>query len=82
MKFNQTFLSIIQSISTIITGSVIGLILIWKLALVGIGEFSGRLRTVSYCLPSACMPLVLSTGYIRLVSVEFVIDEMELLISV
>jgi len=42
--------TIIQSISTLITGSVIGLIFIWKLALVGI----------------ACMPLVISTGYIRL----------------
>ncbi|KAF8149154.1 P-loop containing nucleoside triphosphate hydrolase protein [Crassisporium funariophilum] len=42
--------AIVQSISTVITGSVFGLVFIWKLALVGM----------------ACMPLLISTGYIRL----------------
>ncbi|KIL59283.1 hypothetical protein M378DRAFT_27062 [Amanita muscaria Koide BX008] len=42
--------AIVQSISTIITGTVLGLIFIWKVALVGV----------------ACMPAVLSTGFIRL----------------
>ncbi|THH04768.1 hypothetical protein EW145_g5279, partial [Phellinidium pouzarii] len=42
--------TIIQSISTVITGAVIGLAFQWKLALVGI----------------ACMPLLISAGYIRL----------------
>ena len=43
--------SIVQSIATIISGSIIGLIFQWKLALVGI----------------ACIPLLISTGFIRLV---------------
>ena len=43
--------AIVQSISTIILGSVLGLAFIWKLALVGI----------------ACTPLLISAGYIRLV---------------
>ncbi|KAI5121086.1 hypothetical protein M0805_008599 [Coniferiporia weirii] len=42
--------AIVQSIATIITGAVIGLAFQWKLALVGI----------------ACMPLLVSAGYIRL----------------
>ncbi|KAM6494368.1 multidrug resistance protein 1 [Amanita muscaria] len=42
--------AIVQSCSTIITGAVLGLIFIWKVALVGI----------------ACIPAVISTGYIRL----------------
>ncbi|KAH6896470.1 P-loop containing nucleoside triphosphate hydrolase protein [Coprinopsis sp. MPI-PUGE-AT-0042] len=45
-----TFATIVQCISTIIIGSVIGLAFGWKLALVGI----------------ACTPILLSTGYIRL----------------
>lgn len=40
-----------QALSTVVGGSVIGLIFVWKLALVAI----------------ACMPLLISTGYIRLV---------------
>ncbi|KAL0961414.1 hypothetical protein HGRIS_006363 [Hohenbuehelia grisea] len=42
--------AIVQSIATLIAGSVIGLAFVWKLALVGI----------------ACTPLLVSTGYIRL----------------
>ncbi|KIJ54732.1 hypothetical protein M422DRAFT_200639 [Sphaerobolus stellatus SS14] len=42
--------TIVQSLSTIIGGAIIGLIYGWKIALVGI----------------ACIPLVISTGYIRL----------------
>ncbi|KAH6917878.1 multidrug resistance protein 1 [Coprinopsis sp. MPI-PUGE-AT-0042] len=42
--------AIVQSIATIIGGSILGLAFIWRLALVAI----------------ACMPLLLSTGYIRL----------------
>lgn len=40
-----------QSVATIITGAIIGLAFQWKLALVGI----------------ACMPVLVSAGYIRLV---------------
>ncbi|KZP29744.1 P-loop containing nucleoside triphosphate hydrolase protein [Athelia psychrophila] len=42
--------TIVQSFAIVIAGSVLGLIFVWKLALVGI----------------ACMPLVISAGYIRL----------------
>ncbi|PPQ96673.1 hypothetical protein CVT26_010302 [Gymnopilus dilepis] len=42
--------AIVQSIATLITGSILGLVFIWKVALVGI----------------ACTPLLVSTGYIRL----------------
>ncbi|RDB18091.1 Leptomycin B resistance protein pmd1 [Hypsizygus marmoreus] len=45
-----TLAAIVQSISTLIAGSVIGLAFIWKLGLVGI----------------ACTPLLVSAGYIRL----------------
>ncbi|KLO15998.1 P-loop containing nucleoside triphosphate hydrolase protein [Schizopora paradoxa] len=42
--------AIVQSVGTIVSGAIIGLIFQWKLALVGI----------------ACMPLLVSAGYIRL----------------
>ena len=43
--------SIVQAISTVIIGVVLGLIFIWKVGLVGL----------------ACVPILISTGYIRLV---------------
>jgi ATP-binding cassette subfamily B (MDR/TAP) protein 1 len=54
-SFNVSFLSqtlgtIIQSFATVVAGMIIGLIYGWKLALIGI----------------ACMPLIISAGYIRL----------------
>ncbi|KAJ3566036.1 hypothetical protein NP233_g7253 [Leucocoprinus birnbaumii] len=42
--------AIVQSIATVISGSILGLAFVWKLALVGM----------------ACTPLLVSTGYIRL----------------
>ncbi|EJC99281.1 P-loop containing nucleoside triphosphate hydrolase protein [Fomitiporia mediterranea MF3/22] len=42
--------TIVQSLATVVAGCIIGLIFQWKLALVGI----------------ACMPILISTGYIRL----------------
>ncbi|VDB87190.1 unnamed protein product [Peniophora sp. CBMAI 1063] len=42
--------AIVQSISTLILGVILGLIFIWKIGLVGL----------------ACIPLLMSTGYIRL----------------
>ncbi|KAF5360351.1 hypothetical protein D9756_004683 [Leucocoprinus leucothites] len=42
--------AIVQSIATVISGSILGLAFVWKLALVGM----------------ACTPLLISTGYIRL----------------
>ncbi|KZP07068.1 hypothetical protein FIBSPDRAFT_804345, partial [Athelia psychrophila] len=41
---------IVQSVATVVAGSVLGLIFVWKLGLVGI----------------ACMPVLISAGYIRL----------------
>ena len=46
--------AIVQAITTVISGSILGLAVHWKLALVGI----------------ACAPALVSTGYIRLVSVH------------
>jgi len=46
----------------IIAGSILGLVIIWKVALVSI----------------ACTPLVLSTGYIRLVWSTHLLDEVTL----
>ncbi|KAF8919003.1 multidrug resistance protein 1 [Mucidula mucida] len=48
--FGTTLAAIIQSISTLVAGAILGLIFVWKLGLVGI----------------ACMPLLVSIGYIRL----------------
>ncbi|KAL9710959.1 hypothetical protein Ac2012v2_005499 [Leucoagaricus gongylophorus] len=42
--------AIIQAIATVVSGSILGLVFIWKLGLVAM----------------ACLPLILSTGYIRL----------------
>lgn len=47
--------AIIQSAATVVAGSILGLIFVWKLGLVAI----------------ACMPVVISTGYIRLVSIHY-----------
>jgi len=62
---------IIQGVATLIAGSVLGLVFIWKVALVGIG----KLLLIFYIwisfykhLKIACAPLLISTGYIRLVS--------------
>lgn len=44
--------AIVQSVAIVIAGTVLGLVFVWKLGLVGL----------------ACMPLVISAGYIRLVS--------------
>lgn len=44
--------AIIRNLTTVIVGIVLGLVFIWKLGLVGL----------------ACAPLLVSTGFIRLVS--------------
>ena len=46
-----TLAAVVQAISTVILGSVLGLAIIWKVGLIGI----------------AFTPVVISTGYIRLV---------------
>ena len=67
--------TIVQSISCLIAGSILGLAFIWKLSLVGIGKL-----TTKFCFPvltrtnnhrSACTPFVFSSGYIQLVSFGF-----------
>jgi hypothetical protein len=61
--------SIVQSFSTIILGVILGTIFIWKVGLVGIGEFSMNVNACSrspiFC--AAVLPLLVSAGYIRLV---------------
>lgn len=52
--------SIVQSIATLVAGFIIGLIFAWKLGLVGI----------------ACTPLLVSAGYIRLVSSHVYISQL------
>lgn len=57
-----------QAIVTIIAGSVIGLSYAWQPALVGMGAMSFELhRTSAYIPYAACIPVLISTGYIRLV---------------
>jgi len=46
--------AILQGIATVILGSVLGLVFVWKVALIGI----------------TCTPPVLFTGYIRLVCLD------------
>lgn len=60
--------SIIQAAATLIGGSVIGLVYAWKVALVAIGEFVSSFRCIVPICLSACIPVLVSTGYIRLVS--------------
>ena len=43
--------AIVESIATLISGTVLGLVFIWKVGIVGL----------------ACIPLLMSSGYIRLV---------------
>ena len=63
--------SIIRAAATLIGGAAIGLAYAWKPALVGIGWFHIRAcmpHCTYYLYSPACVPLVFSTGYIRLVS--------------
>ena len=59
--------SILQSIATLISGSIIGLIFAWKLALVGIGELSFIFHHLESNDVVACIPVLVTSGYIRLV---------------
>ena len=67
--------TIVQSLSCLIAGSILGLAFIWKVALVGIGtlttKFSFLILTRAHNHLSACIPLLVSSGYIRLVSLGF-----------
>jgi ABC-type multidrug transport system fused ATPase/permease subunit len=61
--------TIVQSFATLIAGSILGLAFIWKVGLVGIGTLTSFLIiTRAHNHQSACIPFLVSTGYIRLVS--------------
>ena len=66
--------TIIQSISCVIAGSILGLAFVWKVALVAIGTLTSKssfILTRAHNHRSACIPLLVSAGYIRLVSFGF-----------
>ena len=66
--------TIVQSISCLIAGSILGLAFIWKVALVGMGTLTTKSRfLIAHNHRSACIPLLVSSGYIRLVS--FCLDQ-------
>ncbi|KAG1885118.1 P-loop containing nucleoside triphosphate hydrolase protein [Suillus subluteus] len=59
--------TIVQAFVTVITGSVIGLCYAWQPALVGMGAMSlQHHRTSTYFPNAACIPVLISAGYIRL----------------
>jgi ATP-binding cassette subfamily B (MDR/TAP) protein 1 len=59
----------IQSLATVLAGLIAGLVIVWKIGLVGLGKFSiNFLGQVLTCL-IACMPILFSVGYSRLVVV-------------
>ena len=67
--------TIVQSISTLIAGSILGLVFIWKIGLIGMGtlttKFSFLILTRAHNRRSACLPFLVSSGYIRLVCFGF-----------
>ena len=67
--------TIIQSISSLIGCSIIGLVYVWKVGLVAIGTLTSKfyflILTRAHNHWSACIPLLISSGYIRLVSFGF-----------
>ena len=67
--------AIIQSITCLIAGSILGLVFLWKVALVGIGTLSSKfyflILTRAHNHLSACVPFLVSAGLIRLVSFGF-----------
>ena len=63
-------LSIVQAFATLTGGIIIGIIYIWKLGLVGFGISHRTFRDRVYIetdFDIACIPLLMSTGYTRLV---------------
>jgi ATP-binding cassette subfamily B (MDR/TAP) protein 1 len=57
-----------QSCSTIVSGLILGFVFVWKIGLVAMGERSQHCKVAKSQLSvPACMPVVVSTGYIRLV---------------
>ena len=67
--------TIIQSFACLIAGAILGIAFIWRVGLVATGtltsKFSFLTLTRAYNHRSACLPLLMSSGYIRLVSFGF-----------
>jgi ATP-binding cassette subfamily B (MDR/TAP) protein 1 len=66
--------TIVQSFACLIAGSILGLAFIWKVALVGIGTLTTKFSffiILHELIIIACLPLLVSSGYIRLVSFGF-----------
>jgi ATP-binding cassette, subfamily B (MDR/TAP), member 1 len=61
--------SIVQAFATLAAGLVVGLVYVWKIGLVGFGTYRHSLFFLidADYLTSACVPFLISTGYIRLV---------------
>ena len=70
-----TLATIIQSLACLIAGAVLGIAFIWRVGLVAVGtlttKFSFLILTRAYNHRSACLPLLMSSGFIRLVSFGF-----------
>ena len=71
-----TLAAFIQSFSCLIAGSILGLAFIWKVGLVAIGTLTSEILlflilTRAHNHRSACIPLLVSSGYIQLVSFGF-----------
>jgi ATP-binding cassette subfamily B (MDR/TAP) protein 1 len=63
--------SIVQAFATLGIGIIIGVIYIWKVGLVGLGISPQLIKfecTLNRLLDIACVPFLISTGYIRLVN--------------
>jgi hypothetical protein len=64
--------TIVRSISCLIAGSILSLVFIWRVALVGMGTFDLSVHPAqAHYYRSACIPLLMTMGYIWLVSFGF-----------
>jgi hypothetical protein len=78
------FISIVQAFATLAAGLVVGLVYVWKIGLVGLGTYRHSLFLLNAAdyLTSACVPFLMSTGYIRLVGgSQFFLSSMNLIYS-
>ena len=67
-----TLATIVQSIASLIAGSILGLAFIWRVGLVGIGTLTTKFRFLwAHNHGLACTPLLISSGFVRLVSFGF-----------
>ena len=67
--------TIVQSVSCLFVGSIIALAFVWKIGLVGIGALTTKLSFLflkrAHNHLSVCFPIVVSSGFIRMVSFGF-----------